>query len=225
MVKLFFHSINNFVQILVKRLLLHYNKVRYILSTVGGERMSYRRSNDWFDLLKAFVIALILALIIRKFFFSPIIVDGPSMQPTLYDRDQMIVNKFIYYLKDPDRFDIVIFHASEDKDFIKRVIGLPGEHVMVKDNVLYINGEEVEQPFLEPRGNNQMNYPIITNDFTLEMLPGGHEVIPEGYVLVLGDNRSNSTDSRSLGLVKIDDIVGKTNLIYWPLERIHLVQD
>ncbi len=112
--------------------------------------MSYRRrTSDWFDWLKAFVIALILALIIRSFFFSPIIVDGPSMQPTLYDRDQMIVNKFIYHFKDPERFDIVIFHASEDKDFIKRVIGLPGEHVMVKDNVLYIDGEEVEQPFLE----------------------------------------------------------------------------
>lgn len=186
---------------------------------VGGELMSYRkRTSVWFDWLKAFVVALILALIIRTFFFSPIVVDGPSMQPTLYDRDQMIVNKFIYKLKDPDRFDIVIFHASEDKDFIKRVIGLPGEHVMVKDNVLYINGEEVEQPFLE--GNH-----IVTNDFTLEMLPGGHEVIPEGYVLVLGDNRSNSTDSRSLGLVSIDQIVGKTNLVYWPLERIHIVKD
>lgn len=181
--------------------------------------MSYRRrTSDWFDWLKAFIIALILALIIRSFFFSPIIVDGPSMQPTLYDRDQMIVNKFIYHFKDPERFDIVIFHASEDKDFIKRVIGLPGEHVMVKDNVLYIDGEEVEQPFLE-------GHDIVTNDFTLEMLPGGHEVIPEGYVLVLGDNRSNSTDSRSLGLVKIDQIVGKTNLIYWPLHRIQIVED
>lgn len=186
---------------------------------VGGECMSYRRrTSDWFDWLKAFIIALILALIIRSFFFSPIIVDGPSMQPTLYDRDQMIVNKFIYHFKDPERFDIVIFHASEDKDFIKRVIGLPGEHVMVKDNVLYIDGEEVEQPFLE-------GHDIVTNDFTLEMLPGGHEVIPEGYVLVLGDNRSNSTDSRSLGLVKIDQIVGKTNLIYWPLHRIQIVED
>lgn len=181
--------------------------------------MSYRKKTSvWFDWLKAFVIALILALIIRYFFFSPIVVDGPSMQPTLYDRDQMIVNKFIYKIKDPDRFDIVIFHASEDKDFIKRVIGLPGEHVMYKNNVLYINGEEVKEPFLE-------GYNVVTNDFTLEMLPGGHEVIPEGYVLVLGDNRSNSTDSRSLGLVRIDQIVGKTNLVYWPLKRIHIVKD
>src|SRR5690625_1380574 len=184
---------------------------------VGGECMSYRRRNsDWFDWLKAFVIALILALIIRSFFFSPIIVDGPSMQPTLYDRDHMIVNKFIYHFKDLVRFAIVFFHASEDKDFIKRVIGLPGEHVMVKDNVLYIDGEEVEQPFLE-------GHDIVTNDFTLEMLPGGHEVIPEGYVLVLGDNRSNSTDSRSLGLIEMDQIVGKASFIYWPIKRIQTI--
>jgi len=187
--------------------------------------MSYKKSSDWFDLLKAFVLALLIAIIIRQFFFSPIIVDGPSMQPTLYDRDQMIVNKFIYHLKDPDRFDIIIFHASKDKDFIKRVIGLPGEHVMVRDNVLYINGEQVEQPFLNQEANEQGQFPIITGDFTLEMLPGGHDVIPERHVLVLGDNRSNSTDSRSLGLVHMDEIVGKTDLIYWPLERIHLVKD
>src|SRR5699024_11832319 len=89
-----------------------------------GVEMSYKDEylTYWF---KLFVIALIFALIIRKFVFSPIIVDGPSMQPTLVDSDQMIVNKFIYHIKQPDRFDIVIFHAINDKDFIKRVIGLP----------------------------------------------------------------------------------------------------
>jgi|SRR5699024_1269937 len=186
---------------------------------------SYRSSREWFDWIRLFVIALVFALIVRKFFFSPIIVDGPSMQPTLYDQDQMIVNKFIYNLKDPERFDIVIFHASENKDFIKRVIGLPGEHVKVEDNILYIDGEEVDQPFLRHNESTPIIYPIVTNDFTLEMLPGRHDTIPEGYVLVLGDNRSNSTDSRSIGLVSIDQIVGKTNFVYWPFDRIHLVKE
>lgn len=187
--------------------------------------MSYKKSNNWFDLFKAFIIALLFAIIVRQFLFSPIIVDGPSMQPTLYDRDQMIVNKFIYYLKDPERFDIVIFHASEDKDFIKRVIGLPGEHVMVRGNELFINGRVVDQPFLSMHTGEQVAFPIITGDFALEQLPGSFEVIPEGYVLVLGDNRSNSTDSRSLGLIDMDEIVGKTNVVYWPFERIHVVKD
>ncbi|MEJ8776943.1 signal peptidase I [Pseudogracilibacillus sp. ICA-222130] len=176
------------------------------------------------SLFKIVIIALLIAILVRQFIFSPIIVDGPSMQPTLLDRDQMIVNKFIYYLKDPDRFDIVIFHATEDKDFIKRVIGLPGEHVEVKDNILYIDGEEVDQSFMEHNDDHTPVYPIITNDFTLEDLPGNYTEIPEGKVLVLGDNRSNSTDSRSFGLVSMEEIIGKTSVVYWPLERIQLVK-
>lgn len=188
--------------------------------------MSYKDEDSTYW-LKLFVIALIFALIIRKFVFSPIIVDGPSMQPTLVDSDQMIVNKFIYHIKQPDRFDIVIFHAINDKDFIKRVIGLPGEHVQVKDNQLYIDDEKVSQTFLEPDSESEVTYPIITNDFTLEEdIPGNYDVIPEDHVLVLGDNRSDSTDSRSpqVGLVSMDQIVGKTDLIYWPFERIQFVK-
>lgn len=187
--------------------------------------MPYKESEEWTYWLKLFIIALLCALLVRKFLFSPIIVDGPSMQPTLLDRDQMIVNKFIYHIKQPDRFDIVIFHASENKDFIKRVIGLPGEHVMVKDNQLYINNKKINQTFLEPHSYNQVIYPIVTHDFTLEKLPGEYDVIPENHILVLGDNRSNSTDSRAIGLVSLDQVVGKTNLVYWPLERMHVVKE
>lgn len=187
--------------------------------------MAEKKSNEWMDWIKIIVVALLIALIVRKFFFSPIIVDGPSMEPTLHDQDKMIVNKFIYYVKEPERFDIVIFHANEEKDFIKRVIGLPGEHVKVEDNVLYIDGEEVQQSFLEINEDNEVIYPIITNDFTLEGLKGNYEDIPENHVLVLGDNRNNSTDSRSysLGLVNMDQIVGTTNFVFWPPKRFHIV--
>jgi len=181
-------------------------------------------TSEWLDWIKAFILALIFALIIRLYFISPIIVDGPSMQPTLYDRDQMIVNKFIYKIIEPQRFDIVIFHASEQKDLIKRVIGLPGEHVEVRDSILYINGEEVAQPFLE-YADPFIVFPKTINDFTLEQLPGGYDVIPEGFVLVLGDNRSNSTDSRLLGLISMDEIVGKASIIYWPLDRFRIIED
>jgi signal peptidase I len=177
------------------------------------------RKNEWWDWLKALLIALGVAFIIRTFFFAAIVVDGPSMLPTLQNGDQMIVNKFTYHFQEPERFDIVVFHASSEKDFIKRVIGLPGEHVEVKDNVLYINGKEMSQPFL----TDQQAYQIQTNDFTLEDLPGNHHQIPENYVLVLGDNRENSTDSRVIGLVSLDQIVGKTSLIYWPIDRIQII--
>ena len=183
-----------------------------------------KRNSEWIDWVKALLIAFGLAFFVRMFFFAPIIVDGPSMLPTLHDGDQMIVNKFSYNISEPERFDVVVFHASVQKDFIKRIIGLPGEHVEVRDNVLYIDGEEVEEPFLAESKESIFSFQL-TNDFTLERLPGGHEVIPEDHVFVLGDNRSNSTDSRSIGVIPMDEIVGKTNLIYWPLDRIQIVRE
>lgn len=191
------------------------------ISVVGGKHMAKSKKNEWFDWIKALLIAFALAFIVRTFLFAPIVVDGPSMLPTLHDRDQMIVNKFNYRISEPKRFDIVVFHASPQKDFIKRVIGLPGEHVAVMDNVLYINGEEVEQPFLTEEKEN--SFQVINNDFRLENLPGSFEQIPDGHVLVLGDNRSNSTDSRMLGVIPMDQIVGNTSLIYWPIKRMQLL--
>ncbi|MCG5103509.1 signal peptidase I [Oceanobacillus alkalisoli] len=182
-----------------------------------------KKKNEWIEWTKALLVALGLAFIVRMFLFAPIIVDGPSMLPTLHDRDQMIVNKFSYYFNDPERFDIVVFHASSQKDFIKRVIGLPGEHVAVNDDVLYINGEPVEQDFLPVNENDANTIDSVRNDFALEEIPGNYDVIPEGHVLVLGDNRGNSTDSRMIGLISTDQIVGKASLIYWPFERIHFV--
>ncbi|MFD2628365.1 signal peptidase I [Oceanobacillus kapialis] len=175
------------------------------------------KKNEWLDWLKALLIAFGLAFIVRTFLFAPIVVDGPSMLPTLHDRDQMIINKISYRFSDPERFDIVVFHASEQKDFIKRVIGLPGEQVAVRDNVLYINDEPVEEPFWTDQTE------MYTDDFELEELPGGYETVPEGHVFVLGDNRSNSTDSRILGPIPMDQVVGKTSLRYWPFDRIDII--
>ncbi|NAP00986.1 signal peptidase I, partial [Halomonas sp. MG34] len=81
-----------------------------------------KKKSEWLDWLKALLIAFGLAFIVRTFLFAPIVVDGPSMLPTLHDRDQMIVNKIGYRFGDPERFEIVVFHASDQKDFIKRVI-------------------------------------------------------------------------------------------------------
>ncbi|GGA92226.1 signal peptidase I [Ornithinibacillus halotolerans] len=174
--------------------------------------------SEWSDWIKALLIAFGLAFLVRTFLFTPIIVDGPSMQPTLHDRDQMIVNKFVYRVDELERFDIVVFHANEQKDFIKRVIATPGEHVAYKDNILYINGEPIEEKFF---ANNTEH--VITNDFTLEELRGNYTTIPEGHVFVLGDNRTNSTDSRLLGPIPIDQIVGKASVIYWPFDRFKFI--
>lgn len=179
---------------------------------------------EMFEWIRALVIALVIAFVIRFFFFSPIVVDGPSMQPTLEDRDRMIVNKFIYNIREPERFEILVFHASEQSDYIKRVIGLPGEHVAYHDQKLYINGEVVEEPFKD-RLTDDEEYLMDTEPFMLEWLPGNYSSIPEGYLLVLGDNRNNSTDSRAFGLVSIDSVVGKVNMTYWPPNRIQFVNE
>lgn len=182
-----------------------------------------KKKNEWLDWIKALLLAFGLAFLVRMFLFAPIIVEGPSMFPTLHDRDQMIVNKLSYTIGEPERFDIVVFHAPTQKDFIKRIIALPGEHVAVEDNTLYINGEEVEEPFLNEQKENLQSYQTLTNDFTLEQLPGNYDIVPEGHVFVLGDNRSNSTDSRMIGVVPMEELVGEASFVYWPFDRIHLI--
>lgn len=187
--------------------------------------MAEKKKNEWWDWIKALLIAVLVAVVVRMFLFAPIVVDGPSMEPNLHDRDQIIVNKFLYRFHDPERFDIVVFHVSRQKDFIKRVIGLPGEHVAMENDTLYINGEPVEESFMNERKANNNDATPLTGDFTLEELPGEYDVIPDDHVLVLGDNRENSTDSRSIGVIPIDSIVGKAHFIYWPLNRLEWLHE
>lgn len=181
--------------------------------------------NEWFGLFRFLFIAFVIMYLIRSFLFSPIIVDGDSMLPTLHDKDQIIVNKYTYYVQEPKRFDVIIFHATEKRDFIKRVIGLPGEHVKIENETLYINGIEVEEKFLEESKEVLGSNEILTKDFILEDLPGEYEEIPDGFVFVLGDNRRNSTDSRDLGLIPIDQIVGKATTIYYPFNRMQIIKE
>nr|WP_269748827.1 signal peptidase I [Lysinibacillus timonensis] len=182
-----------------------------------------KQKNELWEWTKALIIAFLIAVIIRYFLFTPIVVDGESMMPTLEDGDRMIVNKFGYMIGEPKRFDIVVFHAPEGKDYIKRVIGLPGDNIEYKDDQLYINGQPISEPYLDeykaqlPKGN-------LTQDFTLQELNPTMEVIPEGFVFVMGDNRRGSKDSRHIGLISTDEIIGSTNLIFWPLNEIRFVE-
>jgi len=185
-----------------------------------------KKKNELWEWTKALIIAFLIAVVIRYFLFTPIVVDGESMMPTLENGDRMIVNKFGYMIGEPKRFDIVVFHAPEGKDYIKRVIGLPGDYVEYKNDQLYINGEPIDEPYLDvyksqlPKGN-------LTQDFTLQDIPGVEpdiEAIPKNYVLVMGDNRRGSKDSRHIGLVNVDKIIGSTNLIFWPINEIRFVE-
>lgn len=179
-----------------------------------------KQKNEVWEWSKALLIAFGLAAIIRVFFFTPIVVDGESMMPTLEHGDRMIVNKIGYSVGEPDRFDIIVFHAPEEKDYIKRIIGLPGDHIAYENDQLYINGEAVEEPYLDVYKEGITG--TLTEDFTLEEKIND-STIPEGYVFVMGDNRRASKDSRHIGIVPMDDVIGNTSFVFWPMDEAGLV--
>lgn len=175
--------------------------------------------NGIWEWVKALLIAIIVAFIIRAFFFTPIVVDGSSMEPTLQDQNRMIVTK----IGEPNRFDIVVFHAPDGRDFIKRVIGLPGDRIEYKDDILYINGEPYEEPYLNEYKQKVMDGPL-TDSFTLEETAVRSDLVPEGHIFVLGDNRRGSTDSRHIGAIPMEKVVGTTKIVYYPINEIKIIR-
>ncbi|MGB9826000.1 MAG: signal peptidase I [Desulfofundulus sp.] len=162
------------------------------------------------EVLESVVVAVILAAVIRLFILAPFYIPSGSMEPTLQVGDRIIVSKLAYRFGEPRRGDIVVFKYPLDpsRDFVKRLIGLPGETVALRNNHLYVNGHLVAENYL-PRD-------IHFEDF-------GPVQVPPGYYLMLGDNRNNSDDSRVWGPLPRQNIIGKAVLIYWPLDRIGLL--
>ncbi len=172
--------------------------------------------NEYLEWGKTIVIAIVLAFLIRSFLFTSYEVRGESMVPNVYDGERLIVNKLSYEFSAPKRFDLIVFHANEQEDYIKRVIGLPGDTVHVQDDVLYINDEPIEEPFLE-EVKKKGEWERYTDDFSIP------EAVPEGHVFVLGDNRPRSLDSRKLGFIQNEEIVGKVNIRFWPLREVGII--
>lgn len=169
--------------------------------------------------LKALGIGVIIFAIIRTFFFSNYEVEGKSMMPTLQDGNKLVVNKIGYQIGDLHRFDVIVFHKNKEEDFVKRIIGLPGDTIEYRDDHLYINGNLVEEPFLD-KYRKKYAGSRLTGDFTLNEPPTNAEKVPDGKIFVMGDNRRGSWDSRHFGFVDINQVVGKVNLRYWPLDDV-----
>lgn len=154
-----------------------------------------------------YIIVIIVVLLLRYYVVALIKVNGNSMDDTLENKDIMILDKLSYRFSSIKRFDIVV--VRQDKEYlIKRIIGLPGENVEYKDNILYINGKKVEENFSHKK----------TEDFTLEELDS--KKVPDHYYFVLGDNRGNSMDSRMIGFIPRKNIIGKTSLTLFPPHRM-----
>lgn len=170
-----------------------------------------RKTKELIKKIYPYIIVVIVVILIRSFIVTPAVVDGQSMEDTLYNNNVVILNKLDYKLNDIKRFDVVVLKYNGEK-LIKRVIGLPGEHVEYKDGNLYIDGFLTEDSYGKTG----------TDDFKLETL--GYLNIPGDMYFVVGDNRSNSADSRILGLIKKDDILGSVSYRIFPLTEIGRVK-
>ncbi|MFS0824272.1 signal peptidase I [Bacillus sp. 1P02SD] len=179
------------------------------------------KKNHQFSFIKSLGISLIIVVFLRAFFFTNYIVDGESMMPTLEDGNLLMVNKIGMKIGELDRFDIVVFHKNKEEDFVKRVIGLPGDKLEYRDDVLYINGKSVSEPFLD-KYKEEIIVGQLTGDFTLEEVTGESNV-PENHIFVIGDNRIDSWDSRHFGFVRMEQVVGKVNIKYWPFNKMELL--
>ncbi len=182
--------------------------VRARLAVRGPE---WRRARSGaLEVLKTLLIAFLLAQLIMVSVAQAFQVEQYSMEPTLLPHDRVLVSKFIYRLRAPERGDVIVlrYPRSPERNYIKRVIGLPGEMLEIKKGTLYVNRRPVKE--------NYLNGDII-GDF-------GPVTVPQDSVFVLGDNRNNSEDSRAFGPLKTSLIVGQAVLIYWPPQRAHLVK-
>jgi signal peptidase I len=180
---------------------------------------------ELWDWIKTFAIAIVLVVLIRSFLFGNYVVYGESMVPNFDNRERLIVNKIIYQLREPKRGEVVVLHAPEGEDYIKRVIALPGERVRVQGDDVFINGEKLDEPYIEEQVRRAKEAGGVYNtrgDFPHD---GSEAVVPEGHVFVMGDNRPHSKDSRdpSVGFIPFEDIVGRADLVYWPIHHFELL--
>ncbi|MGG0789751.1 signal peptidase I [Peribacillus simplex] len=181
--------------------------------------MEKTNKNSLSDWIKPAMIAFVIYILIRTFFFSSYDVEGKSMQPTLEDGNKLVVNKINYQIHDINRFDIIVFHANSKEDYVKRVIGIAGDQIRYKDDWLYVNGEKVDEPYLE---KFKEGFPgqDFTGDFTLKELTDVTKV-PKGKLFVMGDNRLESADSRHFGYIPVENVVGKVDVRYWPVKEFN----
>jgi signal peptidase I len=154
------------------------------------------------------LISLAIAAFIIIFLYQPVKVEGTSMLPGLADQERIFINKFVYRFESINRGDIVVFHYPRDpsKSYIKRVIGVAGDHIQIDDGRVYVNGHRLDESYLPEQFEDYRSYPEV--------------VVPPHSYFVLGDHRNMSRDSRDFGPVDETYIYGKAVFGYWPVDKI-----
>lgn len=178
---------------------------------MNSENVSQSSPSLWKEYLKAGVVAILLALFIRTYVAQAFKIPSESMLNTLKVGDHLLVNKMVYRFWEPERGDIMVFQYPLDhsRDFVKRVVGLSGEVIEMKNNMVYINGNPINEPYAIY--DNSLMFHGMENSFP-------PKIVPEGHVFMMGDNRSNSQDSRVWGPLDKSLIHGKVFIIHWAWE-------
>jgi signal peptidase I len=177
---------------------------------------------DWILVIAA---ALIIALLVRMFVLQQFYISGPSMESTLYQDNRVLVNKLSYRLHGIGRGDVVVFdrvtsngQLVQHDDLIKRVIGLSGDVVEIKDCVVYVNNRVLIEPYLNP---NDLAQTSLEDRCRVPLLAA--QTVPESKIFVMGDNRPQSFDSRMFGPISEDLVVGRAFIVLWPISAIKLL--
>ncbi|WP_412459197.1 signal peptidase I [Alkalihalobacillus trypoxylicola] len=157
-------------------------------------------------------VGIVIACLCKAFLFAPMTVFGESMSPTFEDQDRLMISK----ITSIERLDVIVFEAPNmlEERYIKRVIGLPGDRIEMKNDQLLVNDEIIEEPYIWGNGDDKF-LGKITEDFTLEEMFGVSEV-PNGMYFVLGDNRRRSLDSRNFGFISEEIVIGEVKLRFYP---------
>lgn len=179
--------------------------------------MNDHSKNEIKSWAKSICIALGVAFIVRTFIFAPYIVEGASMEPTLHNQEKNFVNKF--YLSDNIKRGEVVIIKGKEENYVKRIIGLPGDSIEMKKDQLFINGVQFEESYLsQNRKQAEQMGSLLTGDF-------GPEIVPENNYFVMGDNRLHSMDSRNgLGYIQKESIVGKPEFVFLPFTQIRNIK-
>lgn len=184
------------------------------------------KRNTLLDYVVIAVVAIGLALVIQAFLVKPYRIPSPSMVDTLEIGDRVLVNRVVYHLRDVEHGDILVFRypLNDDVVFIKRVVGLPGDRLQAKDGKLYVNGVAQDEPYVhKTNGVTDPTNPSGVIAGTTMSQPWGlseEYTVPDGDYFMMGDNRTNSDDSRVWGPVPEEDLIGEAFFVYWPLDRL-----
>lgn len=187
-----------------------FRKLKEAAEDLHNQNAEYRRASN-LDFFIWMLVVLVLAFSIRGFIGEPILVDGDSMYPSLLDRERIVVQKLSYYIAPPERGDVIVCkYPGRTSNFVKRVVGLPGDVIEVRESCVFINGQRLDES-------------AYWRDIMYDTM--APHTVQQGHVFVMGDNRNYSGDSRdrSVGDIAYEKILGRAVCVMWPLNRVRTI--